>query len=305
MSEHLAVSVRSEIEYLLVSQAHELLGLPADAEVQFSRLHPARNRQHRVREFLIASVQGAPRLISKRGTDPHDTKVRRETSVLAGLMQSRSEPGARLIAAGRDGFVAPYLCDIDLPELWPLLSEARKDQLLDTVVDCMADFHAQVLTTTLIEPSRSFASAAVAGAPLGPIHGDLGPWNVRCSNSADRVAFVDWEDFHFDGPQAFDVLNLLLTMSIVEFPDFRQRGFEWLYSTVFIEPTAASRILRRGLLRYAEARSTDPELILAHVPLFCRYMIDRIEEEQRSTGNFYYRYFEQTFKLSDVGSLFR
>jgi hypothetical protein len=304
-----------DVEVILRAGASELLGANTGLPIEFSRYSPARNRINRMRDFIVASSGGRPRLIAKRRLDYADTKVLREADILLSLAKSPWHPSVKVMATAANGFVMPYVLEVDLPSVWPLLTKHRRDAVLEAVVDEMAIFHESMkdfgVTSSYCVPDVRGATRLpppileklLTKAYFGPTHGDLGPWNVRCDQAAKTIAFIDWEDYQPSGMPSFDLLNFLLTMSIVEYSDFRSRGFEWLYRVVFLERTSASDMLRRGVLRYAAARQLRPDLVLAHVPLFCWSMISRFEREERPTDNLYYRYFADSFEMSHAAKV--
>jgi Phosphotransferase enzyme family len=264
---------------------------------------PNSARRTRRRFFLRLDVGGVPRLVAKVPLVGSDPKLRREATVLGLLDEDLPVHRPRLVAPLEDGFVMTYLPGSDLPDVLdgPLTAE-RLSRVLSPVVDAVADLH---LTSTIgSDRGRGRVAAlqyvtdpptgqphldeALDAALVAPTHGDLGPWNVRFEPASGRVLILDWEDYRPAGIAALDVLNLLLTCGLLAFPDYRSRGFDWLYGQMFLSANWWRGVLVQCVMRYCARTGQDPRQIFDLTPLFCLWLITRIEAEGRDSGSLFY-----------------
>ncbi|MBM2620375.1 phosphotransferase [Actinoplanes sp. LDG1-06] len=298
------------------SIADELSALHRDLDgagrdrLSFDAWVPRSARKQRQRLFVRSSVDGVPRLVAKVPLDLEDTMVDREWDVLsapAGVGVPSPQPVARL----RRGFAMTYVPSRDFPQA---MSEAPAHEwpaLLGAAVDLAA-----VLHTSDGDASRESAAEVAArylpglagigpntlryldGAAVGPAHGDLGPWNLRVDGDGG-LAIIDWEDYRPVGLPALDALNIVLTAGLVAFPDYVDRGFDWLYDRVFHEDNPFRTAADHALRRYAERTGSQVHDLLQLTPLFCRWMIRRIEDQGRPAGHLFFGPFAARFEAEN------
>jgi len=129
---------------------------------------------------------------------------------------------------------------------------------------------------------------ALGAVRIGPTHGDLGPWNLRHDPATDEIALLDWEDYRDEGIQAVDVLNAVFTSLLVLRPEWRERGFGWLFAEAFERDPDLREFIAAGLRRYADETDQEVRALVRLLPVFCVSMIRRIEAQGRSADGMYY-----------------
>lgn len=276
-----------------------------------SHWRPNSNRKHRVRHFATLAVDGRPEFVAKIRTDPEDPKVAAEGRILRALAASGSAP-ARLRQVGEEGFVMPYVPDEDLPVMFRDAGPGQRRALAGATVDAVARFHAgnAPLQAPLSEadlsaflgdwrPGTAEARQALAAAPRGAMHGDLGPWNIRISK-AGALRMIDWEDFRPAGVPALDLLNALVTLTLLVHPDYGAMDGPTLYRKTLVEPGEMPALLREGLRAYGTQTGLGAETCLALIPTYCRAMLCRFEAEGRPTSHLFYVPLLEYFRLQDV-----
>lgn len=146
----------------------------------------------------------------------------------------------------------------------------------------------------LPEPDGVLAGA-LERALVGPVHGDFGPWNLQVDQDG-RLAAIDWEDYQDAGLPALDVLNVIITAALAAFPEYPEHGFDWLFDQVFHRENAFRAAATSALRRYARLTGQRVDDIVQLLPLFCRWMIHRIEKQHRPTGHLFYGPFAARFQ---------
>ena len=292
--------------------ADELAALHLDVDgagrdrLSFDAWIPRSARKQRQRLFVRSTLDGTPRLVAKVPLDPEDSMVDREWDVLsspAGVGVPSPQPVARL----RRGFVMTYVPARDFPQAMTEAPARDWPAMLGAAVDLAA-----VLHTSDGGASREPAAAVAArylpdlagvpeatlryldGAAVGPAHGDLGPWNLRVAEDGG-IAIIDWEDYRAVGLPALDVLNIVLTAGLVAFPEYETRGFDWLYDRVFHEDNEFRSAADHALRRYAARTGGEVHDLVQLTPLFCRWMIRRIEDQGRPAGHLFFGPFADRF----------
>ncbi|MFD0448793.1 FAD-binding protein [Streptomyces indonesiensis] len=198
------------------------------------------------------------------------------------------------------GFTMSYLPGVDLPTavtgvdtpdgLWRVLRPAvdrvvelhRSGPAVSSTPELALETAAHYVRTP--EFGVQHADEALRAALLAPTHGDLGPWNVRCDPRDGTARVLDFEDYRATGIAAMDIVNLLMTTALVVFPDYRERGFDWLYDQVFDREHWFGSVLARGLDHYGAHTGQQPGRVLDLLPFTCQWLIERIEAEGRDTS---------------------
>jgi hypothetical protein len=279
--------------------------------ISVSHWRPRSNRKHRVRHFATLAVDGRPEFVAKIRTDPEDPKVAAEGRILQALAASGSAP-VPLRQVGEEGFVMPYVPDEDLPVMFRHAGAERRRALVGATVDAVARFHLgnAPLPTPLSEPSLSAflgdwrpgtarERQALAEAPCGAMHGDLGPWNIRISKTGE-LRMIDWEDFRPAGVPILDLINALVTLTLLVHPDYGTMDGPTLYRKTLVEPGEMPALLRDGLHAYCAQTGASAETCLALIPTYCRAMLCRFEAEGRPTSHLFYVPLLEYFRLQDV-----
>ncbi|GGP76122.1 hypothetical protein GCM10010185_57220 [Saccharothrix coeruleofusca] len=294
---------------------------PDEAAVNVHTWIPAGARKVRRRMFIQVDVHGVPVGVAKVPLSEHDPKLAFEFDVLRrlapGFPLAHPQPLERVGA----GFCMTHLAGLDLPAVPGLASGPQEFwRVLRPVVDTVAALHlAQDEAGTAMSPEQAaaqyvrrplfgveHADRALRRARLGPTHGDLGPWNVRYDPEHAAVRILDFEDYRPVGVTGMDVLNLLVTCALVVFPDYRERGFDWLYEQVFNGDHWFPAALATGIRHYAAATGQSAAAVCDLTPLMCQWLIERITAEGRDTTGMFYRTFADRYLSSRptwVGSL--
>lgn len=278
---------------------------------EFMSWRPNSNRKHKIRRFVTLYATGTPRLVAKMRTEADDLKVGREYRVLCQLAENPSWRGAQPGSASGQGFVMAFAPHRDFPEFFSRRGFADRRRLACAVVTDIWAFHRsgtapavrrteQHLTDILgsWRPGEGSAASALAAVPAGAMHGDLGPWNIRIGDS-ERLTIIDWEDYRSIGVPALDVLNFLLTLTLLVHPDHASLPPGALYEKTFLDRGEMAGLLGEGLRHYAQLSGVGAELCLALVPVYCRAMLRRFELEQRPTSHLFYIPFQERFHLED------
>lgn len=288
------------------------------ATLDFAWWTPERARKAARRTFARLDADGMPRLVAKIPLSTSDGKVQHEYGVLAGLAAGVPTPRpAALRPLGR-GFVMSYVPGTDLPDLLAARVDAGLWRaVLWPVIDLMAGLHLaeaeggrhpvlpawdvarQYVAAPVNDPPR--LADAVADARTGPTHGDLGPWNVRVDVATDAVAAIDWEDYRPVGICGIDLLNLLLTIGLVAFPSYRDRGYDWLYDQILHSEHWMPGLVRDGVRHYARCVDHDPSKVLDLLPFFCQWLVTRIEAEGRDASGLFYGTFLRRYRSEPEG----
>lgn len=283
-------AVREAVERA-TAQLTDLLGDRIEGHPQFRHWIPRSERRHRQRLFVGVAVAGVPRFVAKVALDPEDAKVSGEWANLMAL-RSRIDVPAPVGPIER-GFVVGHVGIGDLPTALSEASDDRWHVLLRRSVEMAAKVHESTPVGSPGEDTKELSAlpevtlAAAARGRRGPVHGDLGPWNVQV-DEAGGTRLLDWEDYQPDELVALDVLNLVLTAGLIAYPAYRERGFEWLFDRMYGDEGTYQSAVREALHRYGELTGEEPERVLALTPLFCAAMERRIEAEGRPTGHLFF-----------------
>ncbi|MFE9499905.1 phosphotransferase [Streptomyces collinus] len=296
----------SETAAVLARMHRDLDGVEPE-KITFRTWIPQGVRRSKLRLFVESLIDGVAHYVAKVHLDPADTMVAREWSILSSLV-AHETPRPRAVAEISRGFVMSYVPARDFPDVFRTADTDRQRTMLLAGVEAAAALHTR-------HGRLSEAGAAEAAARylpgliglgegtlrhlekthVGPAHGDMGPWNLRVDDHG-RIGLIDWEDFRPVGLPALDVLNLVLTTALLAFPDYQEHGWDWLYERVFHSRNAFRSAAGHALERYAMSTGTDKTTILGLVPLFCRAMIQRIEDQGRTADHLFYRPFAERFE---------
>jgi hypothetical protein len=285
-------------------------GLRAPEPHVVEHWRPNSNRKHKVRHFARLSSAGIPILVAKLRTDLADAKVALEARQLVRLAGD-GLAAAPIEVFGDEGFVMDYVPDLDLPDVFRRADAAGRLDLARRMAADIAAFHMRsrlsrppaVDLDSILgawRPTDGVVAAALELANVGPMHGDLGPWNIRVASADGRLAFIDWEDFRPVGLPALDLLNALLTLTLLSHPAYASMDGETLYRLTLVEPGEMPTLLAEGVRVYAGLTKTDAAVCLALVPVFCRGMLQRFEAEGRPTGHLFYVPLLERFRPQDV-----
>lgn len=275
---------------------------------------PSGARKTRVREFVVGRVRGVPTYIAKMPLSMDDRKVLREYTVLSRMKRARvrtPQPLAKI----RRGFVMQYVGTDDFPDVFAAApDDAARTKLVLGVVDAMAAFHTASTHLRALSasesavrqyvpswsPSDPLAQTALQSTPVGPAHGDLGPWNIRCTPNCQEFYFIDWEDYRPVGLPLIDLLNFVMTLPLLIYPDYRLIGFERLYELAFLRHGSFGSLAGAALRRYAAGTGLSPGSVLPLIPFYCETMLERLRGEQRLTDSFFYGPFQARFELESI-----
>ncbi|MGK3108743.1 phosphotransferase [Streptomyces sp. WAC05858] len=272
---------------------------------------PASARKVRRRTFVRLDIDGEAVAVAKIPLSHSDPKLAGEFEVLRSFRPPSPLGCPAPLDALGGGFTMSYLPGVDLPTavtgvdtpdgLWQVLRPA-----VDRVVELHRSHPAVSSTPELaLETAATYvrtpefgvqqADEALRTALLAPTHGDLGPWNVRCDPRDGTARVLDFEDYRATGIAAMDVVNLLITTALAVFPDYQERGFDWLYDQVFDGEHWFGAVLARGLDHYAAHTGQRPGRVLDLLPFTCQWLIERIEAEGRDTSRLFYRPFRERY----------
>lgn len=295
-----------------LAELHQRLDGPACGPVEFRSWIPRSERTKRQRLFVQSSIGGQSRYVAKVPLDPDDTQADREWRMLSGLSGTpvlRPRPIRRLGM----GFVMSYVPWMDFPDVMAATDTQLWPALLRTAVAAAASLHTSLPAPVAADPVTIAAAYLPGGAAVpqvtqdwleraavAPTHGDLGPWNLRVDRSG-AVALIDWEDYRPAGLPALDVLNLVITAALIAFPDYRDRGFCWLYDRVFHGRNAFRAAATEAFRQYAALTGRDVESIVGLTPVFCRWMIRRIQDQGRPTSHLFFAPFAEYFEAETPG----
>jgi hypothetical protein len=245
--------------------------------------------------------------VAKVPLDPADAMTDREWDVLSGLHDigvARPQAVHRLPA----GFVMSYVPSMDFPDALAAAEPPSWPALLCSAVDAAARLHLSGHEPNSADPVAVAACYLPSEAKVpqdtvdwlvrttvAPTHGDLGPWNLRIDRDGS-IAVIDWEDYQPAGLPAFDVLNLIITAALIAFPSYREHGFDWLYDRVFHGCNAYRHAATEAFRRYSALTGLAVENIVGLTPLFCRWMIRRIEDQGRPASHLFFLPFAEYFE---------
>ncbi|MGW1615821.1 hypothetical protein ACWCQZ_41520 [Streptomyces sp. NPDC002285] len=296
----------SETAALLTRMHRELDGVEPE-RITFRTWIPQGVRRSKLRLFVESSVDGAARYVAKVHLDPTDPMVAREWSILSSLV-AHETLHPRAVAEIPRGFVMSYVPARDFPDVFRTVGTEQRHSLLLAAVEAAAALHTgrgPLQATGAAEAATCYLPGLTGigestlhhleRAHVGPAHGDMGPWNLRVDDHS-RIGLIDWEDFRAAGLPALDVLNLVLTTALLAFPDYQEHGYDWLYERVFHARNAFRSAAGYALHRYATSTGTNTAAILGLIPLFCRAMIQRIEDQGRSADHLFYGPFADRFE---------
>jgi hypothetical protein len=283
-------------------------------ELTYSSWTPAGMRTIRKRRFTALSVDGVPTLVSKVALDDEDVKVAREWEILTSLHLPNQISTSVPVAETPTGFIMGWAAGRDLPDaLRPFIGTDTGVRLLEQTIDLISSMH---LMSATHNPSREEADAAAAqyidlkdlqriglsesvhGALVGPTHGDLAPWNIRYDDKTDSFTFIDWEDFRPAGIASMDVLNVLITLSLAIYPDYKDHGFDWLYEKLFESDDWYALQLPSLIQRYARAIGKSERSVMNLVPFFCLWLPARLRAEGRDPAGLYYDRFSERYRTT-------
>ncbi|AGL15000.1 phosphotransferase [Actinoplanes sp. N902-109] len=272
---------------------------------------PAGARKSRRRLFVRIDIGDRPVGVAKVPLSDADAKVGFEFDVLTALGEVGFDRPVPLGRIGTDGFAMTYVDGVDLPAAPGLTDSAGSCwRVLRPAVLAVAALHTMAPDPaapelTAVEAAAQYvreplfgvahADAALRVALLARTHGDLGPWNMRYEPESGGVRILDFEDYRPAGVAGMDIVNLLVTCALVVFPDYPQRGFDWLYERVFSDAHWFREVLGRGLRLYAARTGVRPSAVADLLPLTCQWLIERIEAEGRDTSGMFYRPFADRY----------
>lgn len=294
----------SEVDAAACEQLREVYERTTTAgggELTFRSWTPVGARRIKQRRFTLLARNGEPLLVAKSALDHDDAKVSGEYDRLVGARLPVTVRFARPVARTDSGFIMTYAPAADLPDA--LLECDDFSALLARTVDLVAGMHRRTAKRPT-DPERNWAvarqyvsdpcaarpalRAAIEGALVGPTHGDLAPWNVRHDPATGSLTIIDWEDYRPAGIAAMDVVNLLVTLGLVVFPDYRERGHDWLYDQVLDSDHWYALLLRNLVIRYARRTGTSPRQVIDLLPFHCQWLTARISAEGRDPTPLYY-----------------
>ena len=288
-------------------ELHRRIEGPGCGPVDFRSWIPRSERKQRQRLFVQSSIGGEPKYVAKVPLDPADAMPDHEWKMLCGL-NGIGVVRPRPIRHLGTGFVMSYVPWRDFPDVMAATEAQSWPALLCSAVDVAACLHTSGRAAAAMAPVTVAATYLPAGmaipqatmdwlerAAVAPAHGDLGPWNLRVDRHG-TVALIDWEDYHGTGSPALDVLNLVITAALIAFPDYRERGFAWLYDRVFHGRNAFRAAATAALRRYCALTGQDADGIVGLTPLFCRWMIRRIQDQGRPVSHLFFLPFAEYFE---------
>ncbi|MFF8633691.1 aminoglycoside phosphotransferase family protein [Streptomyces pilosus] len=279
--------------------------------VDTSTWTPAGARKSRRRTFVRLDIDGEAVAVAKIPLSHSDPKLAGELEVLRSFRPPLPLGCPEPLDALAGGFTMSYLPGVDLPTaaaaadtpegLWRMLRPAvdrvvelhRSGPAVSTTPERALETAAHYVRTP--EFGVRYADEALRSALLAPTHGDLGPWNVRCDPRDGTARVLDFEDYRTTGIAAMDVVNLLVTTALAVFPDYQERGFDWLYDQVFGGAHWFGSVLARGLDHYGAHTGQRPDRVLDLLPFTCQWLIERIEAEGRDTSRLFYRTFVERY----------
>lgn len=272
---------------------------PADRDrLTFEHWVPRSERKQRQRLFVASVLDGAPRYVAKVALDPEDAMVGREWRILRALHEGATTVPSPVAALER-GFAMASVGSRDLPDALRDADPATWRRLLVRGAEIGARVHLsdeRAVGDTTAPPTAPLESGhdlpgetveALARARVGAVHGDMGPWNFRVADDG-ALSLIDWEDYAPRGICALDVLNLLLTASLVAYPEYRERGFDWLFGRLYDGDDPYHDAVRAALSRYEEVTGEAPATVLALTPVFCGAMIRRIRAQGRPVDHLFF-----------------
>ena len=306
----LEVAVDAAAEAALLA-AHERMEGRTEGLVTFRSWTPIGARTKRKRRFTALIVDGSPALVSKMALDREDRKVAGEWIKLTGLSLAGVINHPRAIGQIGDGFIMTYAPGHDLPDaLLGLDSQEQFAELLTQAVELVATMHLHGAICDR-DPCKRWDAArqyvdqpyatetrfrtALEQAIICPTHGDLAPWNLRYDRATARITIVDWEDYLPLGIAGMDVVNLLITLGLVVFPNYRERGLDWLYDQVLNSNHWYALLVREEINHYASLTNQQPRVVIDLLPFFCQWLIARIENEGRDASSLYYKCFASRY----------
>lgn len=308
-----------DLATLALTELHERADGGAAGPVEFRTWIPRSERRQRQRLFVQSSAGGEPAYVAKIPLDPDDAMASREWQVLSTL-NGTGVARPRAIRRLGDGFVMSYVPWKDFPEVMAAARPQEWPALLCSAADVAARLHTswrragsapgqepwqQATGADPVAVAASYLPAHVVlpaatldwlgRARVAPTHGDLGPWNLRVDRHG-AIALIDWEDYRSAGLPALDVLNLVLTAALIAFPDYRERGFAWLFDKAFHGRNTYRCAATAAFARYRALTGTDVQAIVGLTPLFCRWMVRRIADQGRPTAHLFFTPFAEYFE---------
>jgi hypothetical protein len=290
---------------------------PPEASLTALSWRPEGVRRRHRRRFVRLDADGVPVLVAKLPTAPGDDKPAGEYRVLGSLGPGLAVGRPRAIGRVGRGFAMTYVPGVDLADhLRRCWTPGAFRAALFLAVDVMVRLHTTPPAGAAVRPSGPEAASGYVEEPIadpphlaealerafvGPTHGDLGPWNVHFDPVSGQVAVLDWEDYRPAGVAAVDLLNLLLTSGLVAFPEYRERGYDWLYDRLFHGRGWLRECVWDCLIRYAAATLQDPGRLLDLTPFFCQWLLTRIRREGRDPGDLFYEPFLHNYRSEPVG----
>lgn len=262
------------------------------------------------RRFTALLAAGRPRLVAKQPLDDDDDGVRREWESLRSLSLPAEIHHPTPVERLRSGFIMSWAPSVDLPDV--LMEQSDPEgfgRILSGVVERLAVLHGRATGDGGgRETARRYVDAPHEGTPrlrqaldtalVGPTHGDLAPWNLRLHVPTSRLTFIDWEDYRPRGIVALDILNLLLTLGLVVFPEQRERGWDWMYDRVLTSDHWYAGLVRRELVHYAGCTGQPARRVIDLLPFFCQWLMVRITRTGRDPSGLYYARFRERYLAS-------
>ncbi|MBS2548573.1 phosphotransferase [Catenulispora sp. NL8] len=273
---------------------------------------PDSARRQRQRLFVSCLASDGAALVAKVPLDAADTMVDREREILRGPAPA----GVRRPTLVHDlerGFVMTWVPDRDFPEALTAVESADDlRKLLEQAVDAMLPLHtggaaglgdgravAHGYLGDLIETAGDAALEALTPTWIGPMHGDLGPWNIRWNSADGRLSLIDWEDYQQTGLPVVDLLNTVLTSALLIYPDYRTRGHDWLGEQILHSDGPFRSAARSALRRYAHATGQSAVSAARLLPIACLWLHRRVEKQGRLTGHLFYLPLMRAFQRAE------
>lgn len=286
----------------------------ADRErLTFTHWVPRSERTQRQRLFVASVLDGTPRYVAKVSLDSEDQMVAREWEMLTAL-HGGSITVPDPVRPLERGFAMANVGARDLPDVLVGADRTEWSRLILRGVEAGATVHLSGGPIRRDGAAYGLVGAdgpayptetreALTRAAVGAVHGDMGPWNFRVCEDG-TVSLIDWEDFSVQGICALDVLNLVLTAALIAYPEYRERGFDWLFDQLYDGEGPYQVAARAGLARYAELTGESPSTVLALTPVFCDAMVRRIRAQGRPVEHLFFQPLAARFRarpLRQVG----
>jgi hypothetical protein len=198
---------------------------------------------------------------------------------------------------------------VDLPEVFRALSEADQIAAVKAVANEAAALHCLGRPDNEgVGPASGLASyglkastfgkqtaGAVERARIGHAHGDMGPWNIRYNPITRAVRIIDWEDYRPQGLPALDILNFVVTLPLLLYPEHAKERWDRLFDLAFCQSRKYRTLAKASLSAWAARTGSSARDTMALLPAFCAAMVARIEQEGRSSRGMFFDTFAERF----------